>query len=151
MAYLEQCASNNMIKQVYLCIHSVARRTSEEKLKRLEGEQGALERKVREATDASNSIADDLRLMTNQRDQLSQEKRNLEVSGRAGKCCFCGCGDCKAVTLLFKQPVIILLPFLYLQPPFFLFLSPSLVSSLFLLPLSPYSPSLIPSPHPSPQ
>lgn len=69
-----------------LCITlapSVARRTAEEKLKKLEGEQGGLERKVREATDASNSIADDLKLMTNQRDQLSQEKRNLEVSGQA--------------------------------------------------------------------
>lgn len=69
-----------------LCIilaPSVARRTAEEKLKKLEGEQGGLERKVREATDASNSIADDLKLMTNQRDQLSQEKRNLEVSGQA--------------------------------------------------------------------
>ena len=59
---------------------SVSRQACEDKLKKLEGEQGALERRAQEATDASNRVADDLGLMTNQRDQLVQEKRNLEVS-----------------------------------------------------------------------
>ena len=59
---------------------SAARRECEEKQKKVEGEKGTLERKVREANESYQSLVEDLRLMTGERDRVMAEKRKLEVS-----------------------------------------------------------------------
>lgn len=46
----------------------------------MESERGGVEQELKQANQTSENLTDNLRLMTNERDKIVQEKRNLEVS-----------------------------------------------------------------------
>ena len=60
--------------------YPAARRESDEKLKKLEGERASMESQVRETKESYQSLSGDLQLMTSERDRIMGEKRRLEVS-----------------------------------------------------------------------
>ena len=55
-------------------------RGAEERAKKIDGEKVLLERQVRDTRDSYQNLTTDLKLMTNERDQIKQEKKSLEVS-----------------------------------------------------------------------
>ena len=61
-------------------LFAVARRNTETKLKKLEGEREMMKQQIQEANKSYQQLEEELRLVTNERDQTIQEKRNLEVN-----------------------------------------------------------------------
>jgi len=53
----------------------------EDKIKKLEDDWAGMEQQVREANEARQSLANDLQIMTSERDRVLKEKGSLEVSG----------------------------------------------------------------------
>ena len=60
-------------------IPPVKQKAAEEKVRQLEGERAKWEQQVRQANETYQNIAEDLRLMTGERDKATQEKTGLEV------------------------------------------------------------------------
>ena len=63
-----------------ICVPTLGnRRKVEEKVLTFRAENSTLEKKLRETMDGFQNLKDDLSLCTQERDQLAQEKRQLEV------------------------------------------------------------------------